>query len=187
MSEIEQIKHLYLDRIGNTLDSLVITIHFGFRRRTERVIELLETCKSEMDTIIANRLENEENFVRNSLIICLRDAIVYAIERRDSNRNELFTIAEQTFYKLFKFNLNLPVRPLPQHQGPLDRHENGPLDRHDPSATRHAPGPGTRAYDPSGVPSGGTGTEFSDMYTVLNNLHMRLSALESIKVNLLRN
>ena len=195
MSDVVRIERFYFDSIRDILRDLVGAIDSRFPRRSERIIELLERCKTEMDRIVeedsatANQGESKKNFVRNSLTIKLRDAIIEYVAVRNNPRTVLFNTTEDTFFRLFKMRLALRVGPLvPQvreWEANVARGPPIPIDVSDvPGQT---PGPGTWAYDPSGVPRGGTETEFSDMYTVLNNLHMRLSALESIKVNLLRN
>ena len=192
MSDLKRIERLYFDGIRETLVALVNMIHLGLRQRSVQVIELLERCKREMDSIIAECSENQKDFVRNRLTIELRDVIVFDVKQLNWIRNELYTLVEQTFHRLFGFELIFEGRP--QHPvwdtnvpvGPPPRTTDD-SDDDDPSTANHTSGPGTKVYNSSGIPGGGTRTEFSDMYTVLNNLHMRLSALESIKVNLLRN
>ena len=168
----------YLDKVRAYVNEIAISIIIPALPRP--IDEHLTKCRDEMDTYITHFHGNmDKTFFRNKLIFALRDEIRARVYRSNVLPNAQFDVAEKKFRELFNYDLALLRGRLPDLVEYRHHEEaGGPYNRYYENDHYHGDGPiPDNASDPT-LPPGAGGSGLHYEFTILENLHRRLSALE---------
>jgi hypothetical protein len=164
--------------IRDSMASLELIVRLNHQKRAVEIPTLLMGCKNEIDKLIRHYSETPAHVLTNAYISVLQNEIKHRL--RVYPRNTKHELTETVFNSLFKssgFTLTIDNAPPnfddPEFPGPDTAHD--PIERRDlyfngPSSKREEKNP---SHLPPGV--------YSAYYTIVNNLHRRLCALERRK------
>jgi len=160
--------------------SLELIVRLNHQGRAAKIPTLLMGCKNEIDKLIQHYFETETRVLRNAYISVLQNEIKSRL--RVYPRNALHERTEEVFNRLFEengFTLTIDYAPPnfddPEFPGPDTAHD--PIERRD--LYFNGPSSNREEADPSQPPTGMSTS--SAYYTIVNNLHRRLCALERRK------
>jgi hypothetical protein len=167
-----ELERTFLFRHGVVMRTIVDLLTTGDVKhfRTD-MLQQLDRCKVVIEELVATCQNSLRSLARSRLIVMLKRCIETEFRLLNVNSNELFRVAGEHFQVLFGYGLTFP-EPRPEFNLPGGNYRpsdppNGSYGHRDPPGHPHAPGPS----EPLG-----------DVCTVLDNLHRRLSALESSRV-----
>ena len=165
----------FLSDVDQQVEDITGILFFESRNSSERLKRLLEECRNRMYKFIeSHHLGIEKKLYVAELTIALKQSLERSIRERSFPPNKLFDVVEQSFHDLFESRLILPRGQPPSNPvNPMD-HGDAP-GPYFPREHNQATGP-ANAPDSSDPVSGGGISQ--DQYTILHNLHKRLSALE---------
>ena len=171
--------HSFLIDVGRQVENITGILFYKGRNASGRLALLLGECKTRMDQFITKHpLQIEKKLYIATLTIALKKCLESSVRLKSFPPNELFDVVEQSFRDFFESGLVLPRGPTPP-------------DPVNPRGIHDAPGPyspGEGGEDQATGPvnarastdtRSGRGVS-QDQYTILHNLHRRLSALEQL-------
>jgi len=167
-----ELERTFLHRHGAVMRTIVDLLTAGDVTHFQTdMLQQLDGCKVVIEELVGTCDPSLRSLARSRLIVMLKRFIETEFRLLNVNSNELFIVAGVRFQVLFGDGLTFP-EPRPEF--------NPPGGNYRPSD----PPNGSYAHrDPPGQPrASGPSEPLSDVCTVLDNLHRRLSALESSRV-----